>query len=129
MVFWATPRTRRAATAAMRSRAPSPSLTASCSGRADGSGGTGLDRGPHRLGDRQILNGDAGQVHHHPFVVAFTQESLRAANVSSTEDLLVKTPGVFLMGRSVERRVGKGCVNTCRSGWTTYHYKKNTDTY
>src|SRR3546814_14131253 len=31
-------------------------------------------------------------------VVAFTQESLRAANVSSTEDLMVKTPGVFLMG-------------------------------
>src|SRR3546814_6927835 len=33
-------------------------------------------------------------------VVAFTQESLRAANVSSTEDLMVKTPGVFLMGSS-----------------------------
>src|SRR3546814_4749913 len=77
MVFWAKPRTRRAATAAMRSRAPSPSLTASCSGRADGSGGTGLDRGPHRLGDRQILNGYAGQVHHHPFVIG---EILRAAD-------------------------------------------------
>src|SRR3546814_6995062 len=33
-------------------------------------------------------------------VVAFTPESLRAANVSSTEDLMVKTPGVFLMGSS-----------------------------
>src|SRR3546814_156333 len=38
-------------------------------------------------------------------VVAFTQERLRAANVSSTEDLLVRKPGVFLMGSSA-------CVNT-----------------
>src|SRR3546814_19229130 len=26
--------------------------------------------------------------------------------------------------RSEERRVGKECVSTCRSRWTTYHYKK-----
>src|SRR3546814_15549051 len=24
-------------------------------------------------------------------------------------------------GRSEERRVGKGCVSTCRSGWSPYH--------
>src|SRR3546814_16988623 len=32
--------------------------------------------------------------------------------------------------RSEERRVGKECVSTCRSRWSTYHYKKkrhNTD--
>src|SRR3546814_21146701 len=26
--------------------------------------------------------------------------------------------------RSEERRVGKECVSTCRSRWSTYHYKK-----
>src|SRR3546814_16476379 len=28
--------------------------------------------------------------------------------------------------RSEERRVGKECVRTCRSRWSTYHYKQNT---
>src|SRR3546814_17593055 len=27
--------------------------------------------------------------------------------------------------RSEERRVGTECVSTCRSRWSTYHYKKN----
>src|SRR3546814_14095262 len=27
--------------------------------------------------------------------------------------------------RSEERRVGKECVSTCSSRWSTYHYKKN----
>src|SRR3546814_11358723 len=27
-------------------------------------------------------------------------------------------------GRSEERRVGKECVSTCRSRWSTHHYKK-----
>src|SRR3546814_14135297 len=27
-------------------------------------------------------------------------------------------------GRSEERRVGKECVRTCRSGWSPYHYNK-----
>src|SRR3546814_13714260 len=31
-----------------------------------------------------------------------------------------------LAGRSEERRVGKACVSTCRSRWSTYHYKKKT---
>src|SRR3546814_19928990 len=30
-------------------------------------------------------------------------------------------------GRSEERRVGKECVSTCRSRWSTYHKKKNKD--
>src|SRR3546814_20028661 len=29
--------------------------------------------------------------------------------------------------RSEERRVGKECVSTCRSRWSTYHYKKKQD--
>src|SRR3546814_1954299 len=28
------------------------------------------------------------------------------------------------LGRSDERRVGKGCVRKCRSRWSSYHYKK-----
>src|SRR3546814_15290692 len=32
--------------------------------------------------------------------------------------------GDLVMGRSEERRVGKECVRTCRSGWSPYHYKK-----
>src|SRR3546814_14479608 len=28
--------------------------------------------------------------------------------------------------RSEERRVGKECVSTCRSGWSAYHKKKKT---
>src|SRR3546814_15883988 len=28
--------------------------------------------------------------------------------------------------RSEERRVGKECVSTCRSRWSPYQYKKNT---
>src|SRR3546814_16318280 len=29
--------------------------------------------------------------------------------------------------RSEERRVGKECVNTCRSRWSPYHSKKKTN--
>src|SRR3546814_19750134 len=29
--------------------------------------------------------------------------------------------------RSEERRVGKECVSTCRSAWSTYHKKKNNN--
>src|SRR3546814_21084376 len=31
----------------------------------------------------------------------------------------------FVKPRSEERRVGKECVSTCRSRWSTYHSKKN----
>src|SRR3546814_15099544 len=29
--------------------------------------------------------------------------------------------------RSEERRVGKGCVSTCTSQWSAYHYKKKVE--
>src|SRR3546814_7733295 len=40
-----------------------------------------------------------------------------------------RSPGEFYqldveMSRSEERRVGKGCVRTCRSRWSPYHEKK-----
>src|SRR3546814_19700065 len=31
--------------------------------------------------------------------------------------------------RSEERRLGKGCVSTCRSRWSPYHYKKKKYIY
>src|SRR3546814_11549502 len=31
---------------------------------------------------------------------------------------------VAYFNRSEERRVGKGCVSTCRFRWVAYHYKK-----
>src|SRR3546814_15165840 len=40
--------------------------------------------------------------------------------------IIWQVPSLFLPGislRSEERRVGKECVSTCRSRWSTYHYK------
>src|SRR3546814_18974058 len=34
-----------------------------------------------------------------------------------------------LVVRSEARRVGKECVSTCRSGWSTYHSNKTTNKY
>src|SRR3546814_3567172 len=34
---------------------------------------------------------------------------------------LLRRPAAPLSGRSEERRVGKECVSTCRSRWSTYH--------
>src|SRR3546814_15972891 len=33
-----------------------------------------------------------------------------------------------LLVSSEERRVGKECTSKCRSRWSTYHYKKNSNT-
>src|SRR3546814_18073674 len=38
-----------------------------------------------------------------------------------------KLPPKAISTRSEERRVGKECVSTCRSRWSPYHYKKNTN--
>src|SRR3546814_16538385 len=40
---------------------------------------------------------------------------------AKNRELLLK-----LIRRSAERRVGKGCVSTCRSRWWAYHQKKTT---
>src|SRR3546814_13316984 len=37
------------------------------------------------------------------------------------------TPHSRRWPRSEERRVGKECVSTCRSRWSPYHEKKQTD--
>src|SRR3546814_14038321 len=45
--------------------------------------------------------------------------SLRWASTFSSATIAV--------GRSEERRVGKECVSTCRSRWSPYHSKKNSN--
>src|SRR3546814_19234404 len=37
------------------------------------------------------------------------------------------SPAGGRLSRSEERRVGKECVGTCRSRWSPYHSKKNTN--
>src|SRR3546814_14051443 len=44
---------------------------------------------------------------------------LKAMAVTSTSS------NKMMRGRSEERRGGKECVSTCRSGWSQYHSKKN----
>src|SRR3546814_15988713 len=38
---------------------------------------------------------------------------------------LTRRGGLLGVARPEERRVGKGCVRTCRSRWLPYHKKKN----
>src|SRR3546814_12101055 len=45
---------------------------------------------------------------------------------SDKNDLDSGFAGSLAVGRSEERRVGTECVSTCRSRWSPYHYKKNT---
>src|SRR3546814_18248417 len=42
------------------------------------------------------------------------------------ERVLTNDPAMGVI-RSEERRVGKECVSTCRSRWSPYHKKKNTN--
>src|SRR3546814_12470092 len=46
--------------------------------------------------------------------------ALIAANISAEQFI-----GMSGSGRSEERRVGQGCVSTCRSRSSPYHYKYN----
>src|SRR3546814_14221777 len=86
-----------------------------------------LQRGFHRpLRVRQEI-GDTGQG-----LVGFGVEDVqdranqqRVAGLFPMVALLKAAFGV----RSEERRVGKECVSTCRSGWSPYLYKKNTNTF
>src|SRR3546814_21032036 len=55
--------------------------------------------------------------------------SLHAVPLTVDEFVLAQRdyPIIFTSGpnpRSEERSVGKECVSTCRSRWSTYHYKQ-----
>src|SRR3546814_17982310 len=62
---------------------------------------------------------DVGLVHAHPLMSAFTQMlDLAESRFTVSEVLDFRSEG---------RRVGKACVSTCRSRWSTNH-KKNKNT-
>src|SRR3546814_18555545 len=66
---------------------------------------------------------DAGYV-----TVSRDWPSHRMETVDSLVDELAAAPGITHIAlpasRSEARRVGKGCVSTCRSRWSPSHYKK-----
>src|SRR3546814_19252175 len=53
----------------------------------------------------------------------------RKAGHTERRDKMMEPAGgpVIAPDRSEERRVGKECVSTCRSRWSPYNYKKNTN--
>src|SRR3546814_20048096 len=53
----------------------------------------------------------------------FSMHPLKIINVWGDAGVVVTSDDE--MDRSEERRVGKECVSTCRSRWSTSHYKKN----
>src|SRR3546814_19778186 len=46
--------------------------------------------------------------------------------IEANEGRIAELVDRSLMLRSEERRVGKECVSTCRSRWSTYHSNKQT---
>src|SRR3546814_13418923 len=66
----------------------------------------------------------AGHVRHIGLSEVGADTIRRAAAVHPISDLQIE---YSLLSRSEERRVGKECVSTCRSRWSPYHYKKNTN--
>src|SRR3546814_16200080 len=65
----------------------------------------------------------ASTVHHAS--PRFLSDEFPHRAVGLTGDLLPRRYSKASQGRSEERRVGKGCVSTCRSRWSPYPYKKN----
>src|SRR3546814_18809280 len=53
-----------------------------------------------------------------------TNANFASVSIVNEKGQLIATT---LANRSEERRVGKECVRTCRSRWSPYHYKKNTN--
>src|SRR3546814_18230444 len=55
--------------------------------------------------------------------IGFGPASVARANVAARAGFVFHDHG---LSRSEERRVGKECVSTCRSGWSPYHLKTQT---
>src|SRR3546814_11607840 len=53
-----------------------------------------------------------------------SRSTMLTADVDTASKVRVTTPSI---PRSEERRVGNDCVSTCRSRWSPYHLKQNTD--
>src|SRR3546814_16632039 len=79
----------------------------------------------HRRGCQMIGNVEGGAKSgeiKYSFVAGFTATILVGI---AGAFISIAMPGILLAIRSEERRVGKECVSTCRSRWSTYHEKKN----
>src|SRR3546814_18253040 len=97
-----------------------------------------LEHGDPGLGEDAATVGDAddeglgargapllqGQVGQPEAGLAAVEAELADAPVGAPVGDALRRLGRELVGRSEERRVGKECVSTCRSGWSPYHKKK-----
>src|SRR3546814_16749486 len=63
-------------------------------------------------------SGGSDQYHLTSSPLAFLMPKASAARFK------VEDPSPLASARSAERRVGKECVSTCRSRWSSYHYKQ-----
>src|SRR3546814_11909610 len=77
----------------------------------------------HRLHDGDQL---IGQLRHRELIdgLATGTGGDRLRLVEIVAEVPAHAAGIAVLHRSEERRVGKECVSTCRSRWSTYHYKK-----
>src|SRR3546814_12112006 len=84
-------------------------------------GGAGEEEHAHRGQDRPTLARVADRLAEAPGQADPDREDRQHL------DEIGERGGIF--ERSEERRVGKECVSTCRSRWSTYHSKKKTTKY
>src|SRR3546814_3161258 len=82
-----------------------------------------LRRVPEPVGESVPLADAAGRVLHAPLVATHDQPPF---NASAMDGYAMRAADVTEgHRRSVERRVGKGCVSTCKSRWSPSHYTNN----
>src|SRR3546814_18628279 len=74
-------------------------------------------------GIQRHLLGIAIHHHHHRRLLIIPEIDIHAVFRDELQHLTGMQHGMLLavIRRSEERRVGKECVSTCRSGWWTYH--------
>src|SRR3546814_18030414 len=82
-----------------------------------GLGMIAVERRPVVTGD-QLIDASIGQDQYGAPAVNFRFDSPGGRRFARATQENVGKP------RSEERRVGKECVGTCRSGWSSYHSKK-----
>src|SRR3546814_11075306 len=66
----------------------------------------------------------AGQLFFYNGGESMTQAAVRS--LRERRNIVLRDTAVTAY-RSEERRVGQGCVSPCRSGWSPYNQKKNTN--
>src|SRR3546814_15587496 len=72
---------------------------------------TGDDAAVYRINDEQAIVATTD------FFMPIVDDARDFGRIAAANAL----SDVYAMGRSEERRVGKECVSTCRSRWSTFH--------